>query len=103
MFCKPDLKNRFSQWDCIPSGELPDHSSATGCGGSGTPPSVATPAHLVSEKCIQALPLPCSEWDVGICADKDVANQTEKSFSFALLHSVSVLALRNHGVCDLHV
>lgn len=54
--------------------------------------------YLVSEKCMQALSLPCSEQEVGISAVKDIANETEKSFSFALLHSVLVLALREHGV-----
>lgn len=59
--------------------------------------------YLVLEKCIQAPPLPCSEWDVGICADKVVVNETEKSFLFASLYSLLVLALRSHDVCDLHL
>lgn len=57
----------------------------------------------MSEEHIQAPSLPCSEWEVGVCAAKDIVNETEKSFLFVLLHSVLVLVLGEHGVCDLHM
>ena len=101
-----DPKNRFSQSALIPNDELTAYTRAAGCGGSGTPCTSqwGNPSrYLVLEKHIQAPSLSCSEWEVGISAIKDIANETEKSFSFVLLHSVLVLALGEYGVCDLHV
>lgn len=98
--------NRFSQRTLIPNDELTAHISAAGCGGSGTPCTsrCGNPGRYpVPEKRTRAPSLPCSERGVDVSAVKDISSEKEKSFPFALLHSVAVLALGEHGVCGLHV